>query len=1224
MLRLVRKGLRMLEKLTERSWFANLGMQAKAGLIVGLLISMFLLLLGANWVTAQMAKVQERRVEQVRQVSVLAADAIRAFNRRQLETMRTALAEPRNLKARLAASTALTTEKLAALRAAVAGEPSLLPFAERASRISGRWTDAVATPLLTAAESADPAAIEAALRVFLAAETSEEGYRGIIGAIDELSAAASAEVVSAQADLDRADAVVSAIDVIALVATLLVAVAGVFLGAVFMAIPLRRLAELMTRLAEQDRTIEVPYAERKDEVGTLARALRVFKATSIAAYDTDWVKTSLNAIGTRLQAQEDTRAFADALLTELAPLLGAGVGVFYAHDETAGPEGEALELVGSYAFSERRHLATRVRLGEGLLGQCALERQPIVLSPVPADHMRIRTGTGEAAAHTVVAVPLVLKKRLLGVVELALLAPMDERARRLLHEVMPLVALSLDNLARAARTRELLEQSQKQAQELRVAEEELRTQQEELRATNEQLHERTLRLAASEEELRVQADELQASNDVLRRSSQEMTEQKELLEALNQQMEARAEELLRANEYKSQFLANMSHELRTPLNSLLILSQDLAENRTGNLDADQVEAASIIHSSGSNLLRLINDILDLSKVEAGKMEVVREPVKVASVAQRLERNFRRLAQERKLRLAVSVTEAPDLVFTDPGKLDQILTNLVGNALKFTMQGRVSVTFSQDEAGKRLRVAVADSGIGIPEEKLGTIFEAFEQVDASTRRQFGGTGLGLAITQRLAGLLGGSVSVESSLGQGSTFTLEIPVGEPLPDEGDGESGTAPSLAPSLAPSPGLSPAQVAFDTTRREREAAGLSGLPPVPAVSVEDDRDRLTPGSTVILVVEDDPVFARTLVGLVRRKGYLALAAGDGESGLALARTYKPTGILLDVMLPGLDGWTVIERLKADAATRHIPVHFVSALDESRRGRDLGAVGFLTKPVSAEQLSEALGLLTHYSADRPRRVLVVDDDAAARHAVRTLLAREKAQIVEAASAEAALEVVAAGDLDCIVLDLGLPGMSGFELIERLAEGDRHVPVVVYSGRDLTTEERMKLRAFTDAIVVKGALSPERLLDEVSLFLHSVQREPEQLAANPDGDLEGRKLLLVDDDMRNIYALAKVLRARGVNVVLAQDGAKALAQLDEQPDIEIVLMDVMMPVMDGYEAMAQIRAQSRFAKLPVIALTAKAMKDDREKCLAAGASDYLAKPVDVPKLLSMIRTWLAAR
>ncbi|MBN8916598.1 MAG: response regulator [Rhizobiales bacterium] len=1205
----------MLEKLTERSWFADLKMQTKAGLIVGLLIAMFMLLLGANWVTARMAQQQERRVETIRQVSVLTADAMRAFNRRQLELLRSALADPRNLKARLAASTALTNEKLAALRAAVVAQPMLLPFAERAGRIAGRWVDAVAAPVLAASESGDPAAMDAALRVFLAAESSEEGYRGIIGALDELSAAASAEIVSAQADLDRADAIVGTIDIIALVATLCVAIAGVFLGAMFMARPLRRLAEQMTRLAENDRTIEVSYAERKDEVGTLARALKVFKATSIAAHDTDWVKSGLNNIAARLQAQEDPRDFADALLTELAPLLGAGVGVFYAHDEAAGPEGSALELVGSYAFSERRHLSTRVRIGEGLVGQCALERKTIVLSPAPVDHLRIRTGTGEASAHSIVAVPLVLKKRLLGVIELALLAPLEERARRLLNEVAPLVALSLDNLVRAARTRELLEQSQKQAQELRVAEEELRTQQEELRATNEQLHERSQRLAASEEELRVQADELQASNDVLRRSSQEMTAQKELLEALNQQMEARAGELLRANEYKSQFLANMSHELRTPLNSLLILSQDLAENRTGNLDADQVEAASIIHSSGSNLLRLINDILDLSKVEAGKMEVVHEPVKVASVAQRLERNFRRLAQERKLRLAVSVTDAPELVFTDPGKLDQILTNLVGNALKFTMQGRVSVTFSKDEAGKTLKVAVADSGIGIPEDKLGAIFEAFEQVDASTRRQFGGTGLGLAITQRLARLLGGSVTVESALGQGSTFTLEIPVGEPLPEE-DGEAAPAPQ--------PAMDARQVAFDTSRQEREAAGLSGLPPVPAVNVEDDRDRLTPGATVILVVEDDAVFARTLVGLVRRKGYLALAAGDGESGLALARTYKPTGILLDVMLPGLDGWTVIERLKADAATRHIPVHFVSALDESRRGRDLGAVGFLTKPVSADQLSEALGLLTHYSADRPRRVLVVDDDAAARHAVRTLLAREKAQIVEAASAEEALEVVAQGDLDCIVLDLGLPGMSGFELIERLAGGGKHVPVVVYSGRDLTTEERMKLRAFTDAIVVKGALSPERLLDEVSLFLHSVQREPEQLAANPDGDLEGRKLLLVDDDMRNIYALAKVLRARGVNVVLAQDGAKALAQLDEQPDIEIVLMDVMMPVMDGYEAMTQIRAQPRFAKLPVIALTAKAMKDDREKCLAAGASDYLAKPVDVPKLLSMIRTWLAAR
>ncbi|MFS8036841.1 response regulator [Xanthobacter sp. AM11] len=720
----------------------------------------------------------------------------------------------------------------------------------------------------------------------------------------------------------------------------------------------------------------------------------------------------------------------------------------------------------------------------------------------------------------------------------------------------------------------------------------------------------------------MQAEELQASNDVLRRSSQELETQKAQLESLNEQMQVRAEELTRANQYKSQFLANMSHELRTPLNSLLILSHDLAENRDGNLAPDQVEAASIIHASGGNLLRLINDILDLSKVEAGKMDVVREPVSIAAFSQRLERNFRRLAQERKLRFSVTAAEAPEEVYTDAGKLEQILTNLIGNALKFTVQGRVSVVFSTADEGRTLKAAVTDSGIGIPEDKLDAVFEAFEQVDASTRRQFGGTGLGLAITQRLANLLGGEVTVDSKLGQGSTFTLSIPVGEPpaLDDAALEEELAAEAQAAARAQAP--APARPApASPAGAERAASGLSPLSRASAPAVADDREALTPGATVILVVEDDPVFARTLVGLVRRKGYQVLVAGDGESALDLAQRYRPTGILLDVMLPGMDGWTVIERLKADPATRHIPVHFVSALDEGRRGRDLGAVGFLTKPVSADQLGEALSLLTHFSADRPRRVLVVDDDAAARHAVRTLLGREKAQIIEAASGEEALEVVAKTPLDCMVLDLGLPGMSGFDLIERLAEGHHHVPVVVYSGRDLTTAESLRLRAFTDSIVVKGALSPERLLDEVSLFLHSVQHEPKALPAVPDGDLEGRKLLLVDDDMRNIYALAKVLRGRGIDVVLAQDGQKALAQLDEQPDIEIVLMDVMMPVMDGYEAMTEIRKLPHLAKLPIIALTAKAMKDDREKCLAAGASDYLAKPVDVPKLLSMIRAWL---
>lgn len=1194
-----------------RSWFIDLSLQWKAGIIVGILVGMFMLQLGANAVVREIAARNLRRAYEVKHLASLGAAAAREVVQRRAEAMRLALSDPGALPVQLPAATAAVAESLSELKDAVAGEPTLSPLAERADRLAGRWADAVGAPLAAAAASADPAERTAAMRAFLLAEDGEAGARGIIGALDELSAAAEAQISDAQTHLRRSEEVLFLIDALALIATLAASLGGLLIGTRLVSRPLTILAERMARLAARDHAVAVPYTDRRDEVGTIARALAVFKTMAIETGDNDWVKGSANAVLARLQLADDLPGFADALLAELAPRLEAGVGAFYRFDAAAG----SLSLLGGYALPDGRDRFGTFRLGEGIVGQCGRELKPIILSPVPQDHVRIRSGTGTSTPRAVVAAPLVLRERLIGVIELGCLAAPGSRGTRLLAEILPLAALDFDNLARALETRALLEASQKQAGELRVAEEELRIQQEELRATNEQLHERTQRLAASEEELRVQAEELAASNDVLRRTSEEMTAQKDLLEALNLQLEARAEELVRANDYKSQFLANMSHELRTPLNSLLILSQDLAENRSGNLDADQVEAAAIIHASGSNLLRLINDILDLSKVEAGKMEVVHEPVTIAAFAQRIERNFRRLAQDRRLRLTVSTNGAPQTVHTDPGKLEQILTNLVGNALKFTLQGRVSVEFTAADAGATLQVAVIDSGIGIPADKLDTIFEAFEQVDSSTRRQFGGTGLGLAITQRLAQLLGGSVQVASTPGQGSTFTLRLPVGEPAGEPPAGDMAPEDPAA-SAPPRPALA-----------APERAAVAGLGPTAAAAappVADDRDALTPGGTVILVVEDDPAFARTLAGLVRRKGYQVLAASDGESGLALARRYRPTGILLDVMLPGMDGWTVIQQLKASPETRHIPVHFVSALEEGKRGRDLGAAGFLTKPVGAAQLSEALGVLTGASADRPRRVLVVDDDPAARHAVRTLLAREAAEILEAGTGEEALAIIGRTDIDCMVLDLGLPGVSGFDLIEQLAARNHHVPVVVYSGRDLTTEERLKLRAFTDSIVVKGALSPERLLDEVTLFLHSVRHEPKALADNPDGDLEGRKLLLVDDDMRNIYALAKVLRVRGIQVVLAQDGAKALAQLNEQPDIEIVLMDVMMPVMDGYEAMAQIRQDPRFAGLPVIALTAKAMKDDREKCLAAGASDYLAKPVDVPKLLSMLRTWLPPR
>ncbi|MFG1478466.1 response regulator [Xanthobacter sp. V4C-4] len=1175
-----------------------MSLQWKLGSIILVLVTLFLVLLAGNSLTLQRANSLQAQANAFVHDMNLANTAARAIGERRLSLVQDALVQPAVARQRLESNDERVSSALDALEESTAGSPALRTLTARAAKLNDQWSQITAAPLLTLVDRAlrgdvTPEASGAALREFATGDTGESGSRAIGDLLGQVADRADAELQLARAEQQQTENLLRAVNLAALIACLLSSIGALVLCARLISRPLRLLASRMELLADHDHSIVVPYTHRRDEVGTIARALEVFKGMAIETYDSNWVKTGVGAISEKLQRAEDLTSFANELLADLAPRINAGVGVFYAFQENS----QDLVLSGTYAFTERRHLSTRYALGEGLVGQAARERKPIVLSPVPEDYIRIHSGTGEARPFAVTAVPLVSKNRLLGVLELASFVPFSGAPERLLMDLAPVAAISLDNLARALRTLELLEQTQRQTTELRVAEEELRTQQEELRTTNEQLQLQSQKLAASEEELRVQADELQRSNDVLRRSSDELTAQKAELEQINRQAEARADELARANQYKSQFLANMSHELRTPLNSLLILAHDLAENHQGHLDTDEVEAAVIIQSSGTNLLRLINDILDLSKVEAGKMDVVQEPVSIPAVATRMERNFRHVAQEKGIDFTVVVQpDAPAHILSDDGKLEQITNNLLGNAFKFTAAGGVTVTFARG-GGDTLVVSVADTGIGIPENKKSTIFEAFEQVDSSTRRQFGGTGLGLAITQRLARLLGGEVTLESRLGSGSTFFLTLPVGKV--DEVESPAPVAPS--PQVVPPP-----------------------APPRRAAAIEDDRDALRGGVTTILVVEDDPAFARTLLSLVRRKGYNVLAAMDGESALELARRYRPTGILLDVMLPGMDGWTVITHLKADPSTRHIPVHFVSALDDAKRGRDLGAVGFLTKPVSADDLNGALATLTHFSLGQPRRVLVVDDDPAARLAVRKLIGGQLVEILEAGSGEEALECLGHQQVDCVVLDLGLPGMSGFELLERLAADERQVPVVVYSGRDLTQEESLKLRAFTDSIVIKGARSPERLMDEVSLFLHSVRQDSATLAVDPDGDLKGRKLLLVDDDMRNIYALAKVLRGKGIDVTLAQDGAKALAQLDAHPELEIVLMDIMMPVMDGYEAMTEIRKQPRFARLPVIALTAKAMKDDREKCLAAGASDYLSKPIDVPKLLSMIRAWLPPR
>ncbi|MCL7714769.1 response regulator [Stenotrophomonas sp. CPCC 101365] len=980
--------------------------------------------------------------------------------------------------------------------------------------------------------------------------------------------------------------------------------------------PINRLTDKMTRLSNGELDVEISGLGRGDEIGAIARALEVFRHNSVTSRDETWVKLSAGEVGALLQAAATSDAYAQALVSQIAPRIDAPIGVFFAWDE----DEKVLSLQGSYGFQRRKHLGLRYALGEGLIGQAALERKRISVQHVPDGFFGVHSGLGEAQPNMLVAVPLLLKGRLLGVLEFGTFGQFSAAQEAFLDSLLPSTALGLDNIHRAEQTQALLEHTQAQAEELQRSQVALQAQEEELRATNEELQGKTVeleehaqRLSASEEELRVQAEELQASNEELRQKTEVLNEQKDVLQVLQRETELKAHELARASQYKTDFLANMSHELRTPLNSLLILSKELAENESGHLDEEEVEAAAVIHDSGSNLLRLINDILDLSKIEAGKMDVHREEVQVEAITREVMRHFRHMAVESRLEFAIDVDpQLPEALVTDRSKLQQILNNLLGNAFKFTREGTVTLRLDAADAAllnrvgaaagqPHMAVTVADTGIGIPAERLDSIFEAFEQIDSGTSRHYGGSGLGLAIARRLAQLLDGHLVADSEPGRGSRFTLVLP------------------LSPLRARAALQAPAAEAAAPPPRAKPVARALAAPLIDWIP--DDRQAIAAGESVILTIEDDPAFARILVDLIRRKGHRALAAADGESGLELARRYRPTGILLDVMLPGMDGWSVLQHLKHDPATAAIPVHFISAVDEAAKGVALGAVGYLTKPVDRKALIAAFDHLLEVAGKIVRKLLLVDDDDDSRLALTRLLQADNVEIDQVASGEEALARIASHSYDCIVLDLNLGGISGIEFLEKAANLVAVPPVVIYSAQELSREDSLQLRQYTDSIVIKGKRSPERLLDEVSLFLHSIGSRGAGATPTDDTQLAGRTLLLVDDDMRNLFALSKSLRARGMTVVLAQDGYKALQQLQENAGIELVLMDIMMPGMDGYETIREIRKQPRWGSLPIIAVTAKAMHGDRDKCLDAGANDYLAKPVDLDRLLSMMRVWL---
>jgi signal transduction histidine kinase/CheY-like chemotaxis protein len=745
----------------------------------------------------------------------------------------------------------------------------------------------------------------------------------------------------------------------------------------------------------------------------------------------------------------------------------------------------------------------------------------------------------------------------------------------------------------------------------------LQVQSEELRVSNEELEEQSRALKESQSRLEQQQAELEQTNSQLEEQAQELEARRDELEKANVAIQLKAQEVEQASRYKSDFLANMSHELRTPLNSSLILAKLLADNADENLTPEQVKYAQTIQSSGNDLLNLINDILDLSKIEAGHVEIRPEPLAIERMTNSLRHLFDPVANEKGLAFSLDVAaDVPPIIETDPQRLEQVLKNLIANAIKFTDKGSVTLAIRAMGEGQ-IALSVTDTGIGIAEEQQARIFEAFHQADSTISRKFGGTGLGLSISREVVRLLGGTIHLQSRVGSGSTFTVVIP------QRYAGEAARAATQAAQPVPS------------AKPQTSVAPVATTTPASSSVVQDDRLQTEETARRLLIIEDDRSFAMILRDLARELNFQALVAETAQEALELARQFVPSAIVLDVGLPDQSGLSVLDRLKRDVRTRHIPIHIISANDYSERAMSLGAVGYALKPVQRDQLMEVLKSLDAKISQNLRRVLIVEDNEVQREAVSNLIGSHDVETVGAGTAAECLKLLREQTFDCMVLDLSLPDASGFELLETISRDAEHPfpPVIVYTGRVLTREEEQRLRAYSKSIIIKGAKSPERLLDEVTLFLHQVvselpdeQQKMIRKARNRDALLEGRRILIVEDDVRNVYALTNILEPRGALVEIARNGEEALQKLEQslnQPDdhIDLVLMDVMMPVMDGLTATRHIRKNSNWQKLPVIALTAKAMPDDQQRCIEAGANDYMAKPLDVEKLLSLVRVWM---
>ncbi|MBN2425668.1 MAG: response regulator [Calditrichaceae bacterium] len=991
--------------------------------------------------------------------------------------------------------------------------------------------------------------------------------------------------------------------------------------------------EIASQIAEGNLNVEVQVMSEEDELGFAMQKMRDNIHSSISKIEKqNWLKSGISGLNDTIRGELELKELCQKAISYTSKYSDAKIGAIYINNGE-----DTFELIGSYAFTKRKGNRNIIKLGEGLIGQAALERQHIIFNNVPENYVKINSGLGEALPLNIIVSPLVYQDEISGVIEIGSSYEFKDEHMEFMRQVSESIAIAINSAKARAKTQQLLYKTQEQAEELqtqqeelRVTNEELQAQQEELRVTNEELEEQTKALKMSEESLKQKHNELIKANEDLEKQKSEIFQKNKDLEIIRNEIEEKAAQLELTSKYKSEFLANMSHELRTPMNSIQILSKLLADNMEGNLTEKQKEFAKTIYNSGIDLLELINEILDLSKIEAGKMVLNVDEMSLRNLPNYIQQNFEHMAAVKNLYLKViSDDDLPENIITDRQRVEQILKNLISNALKFTLEGGITVQISKlksgdilknDKLGRQntIKISVSDTGIGIPKDKQKLIFEAFQQADGTTSRKYGGTGLGLSISRELIKLLQGEIQLSSQEGKGSTFSVFLPFKISL-KERDAEEKKNSETKRIIAKEP--------------KKTKKVLSGQQPVinkKVSDIRDDRMQLTQNDKSILVIDDDPRFSRILFEFVRERGFKCILAEDGEAGLQMALQYRPSAIILDVGLPRIDGWEVMDRLKKNEATSYIPVYFISAHDKKSEAMNMGAVGYLTKPVSKDDLDNVFNKIDATISKKIKRILIIEDDKDMRKSMEELLNGKDVEIESIGNGKKALTMLKSNSYDCVVLDLGLKDISGFDLIEKIKSelNQKDLPVIVYTGKELNKEEQEALKEHAESIIIKGAKSPERLLDEINLFIHRVKSDfPKEkqykIRNNSEKNevLKDKKVMIVDDDVRNIFALSSVLEQYGINIEAAENGRQAIDLLSKKDDVDLVLMDIMMPEMDGYMAMNQIRKQKDFKKLPIIALTAKAMKGDRQKCIEAGANDYLAKPVDVEKLVSLMQVWL---